>query len=569
MRREAIDVNELEAQFSSNRRSNQGNFEVIKTKTVKPAFIIGGDEEEDDVEGSLLLDDQIKGPVPFSYAAVRESHGGSSSMTVEELEAQLLSGLVVGPKSPVSQLVGAGPPPGLNSTASASEAKSANVMSLTGLVSGTAVPNTMMSSTAPLLKNDPNFEFMNRFERNLIMKIHTTQLTTATPMMDDFYYQALTKRKATTMEGIGSLLYFPLPSAADRQREFQRRERRRKQREKEREKEQQRGVEVPCEENNAVINVDLVLGKVSHSSSRKPRQQLQMPSFTSSVQKSISLHEQVMRGIEAVYNAVIAIEDFHLLQEEENGPEKQRSLEGASLPELCRTADAVVKREMRLQCDSQPNLAFVHFLTIPKGRAIVSRALGVLDESGKEAFVAVLVAHFDFLDVVRPETPLAHVDAFISQVLSPLVAFIGEAEWPCVLSALTGLYAKTSFVWLGLTKAGMVLICILLSRLEILKAANTDDSTMDEAAPLLTEQMFDAFEGHLLEFFSPHDPSRDFYAWQCLALLAMNVESDRKRAMILELRDKILSVVEEASERPLKNLNVFLNALGLDASQLQ
>ena len=49
----------------------------------------------------------------------------------------------------------------------------------------------------------------------------------------------------------------------------------------------------------------------------------------------------------------------------------------------------------------------------------------------------------------------------------------------------------------------------------------------------------------------------------------MNIESDRKRSMILELRDKILVIVEEADERAVKNLNVFLNALGLDASQLK
>ena len=120
----------------------------------------------------------------------------------------------------------------------------------------------------------------------------------------------------------------------------------------------------------------------------------------------------------------------------------------------------------------------------------------------------------------------------------------------------------------------MVLLCILLSRLEILKAAGQDESTsilssvfIDEAS-LLTETMFDSLEGHLLEFFNPTDPSRDFYAWQCLALLAMNVESDRKRSMILELRDKILLVVEQ-EESAVKNLNVFLNALGLDASQLK
>lgn len=593
--KKAIDVNDLEAQFLANNNNKKSG----------PAFIIGDEEDEEDIvqlnddfeeEEETVVIPVKKGHGEFSYAAatgnkdtiVNNSTGTpqrqSATLTVEELEAQLLSGMVVSPKSPVSQLVGAGPPPGMMSSSNPVNTVS-NVAS-SSIVAGFTVSgnnSNVLSSTAPLPKNDPNREFMNRFERNLIMKIHTTQLTTETPLMDDFYYQALTKKKATMAEGTGPLLYFPLPSAAERQKELQRRERRKKQREKEREKEREKqgfgsssdNLNAPLSTSAPVeINAELVLGKVSHSTSRKPRQQLQIPTKTVDNQSSpMSLHEKVLKGIESVYNSIITVEDYYLLQEEyENRGDNSNPVPNGILPdlkELIKEANQVFKRELNLTGSEAPNHEFIHFLTIPKGKSVISKVLRLLEEEGKEQFLSNLIEYFDFLEIVRPETSLNLIDAFISQVLSPLVTFVGEAEWKTVLNGLNGLFSKRSFVWIALTKSGMVLLCILLSRLEILKSTTNEESLFLDESAILTEKMFDSLEGHLLEFFSLKDPSRDFYAWQCLALLAMNVESDRKRSMILELRDKILVVVETGEERQVKNLNVFLNALGLDASQLK
>lgn len=621
----AIDVNDLEAQFLGG---------TSKTTTKSPAFIVGDDFDSDfegEAEGAPVTiikktfttaaSASTPTAIPaaannqnqrqFSYASAT-----GASVTVEELEAKLVSAVRVSPKS---QVIGAGPPPGLppGLTAAASTNPNLNsigagrtVETLSGFgsilppsSSASASAASSYSNSFPLQRNDPNKEFMNRFERNLIMKIHTTQLTTETPLMDDFYYQALAKKKksetgtAGTAGPNGQLLYFPLPSAAERQKELQRRERRRKLREKERDNKDTENAAAaasanptpsPAAANTSEISADLVLGKVSHSTSRKPRQQLKVPanlsessSAASGADKSsFSLHEKVVMGIEEVYLAILSIEDFYLSQEEQ---QQQQQLENKNkndknpadtLDALVSRANSVILEELNLNpssAEKTPNHTFIHFLTIPKGRAIVSRLLKVLNTEGRGRFLENLVEYFDFMEIVRPETSLLVVDSFISQVLSPLVAFVGEADWSIVMSSLATLFGKRSFVWIALTKAGMVLLCILLSRLEILKGLDTEPhggGDLDSAA-LLTEKVYDSLEGHLLELFSLSDPSRDFYAWQFLALLAMNVESDRKRSMILELRDKILVVVESGEEKGVRNLNVFLNALGLDASQLK
>lgn len=633
----AIDVNDLEAQFLRNSSSPH------QQKTKSPAFIVG--DEDDDFEDVIEFNDMEVKPKPLgipikktfttkasssttntststsnnaSYASATAI--SSNSLTVEELENQLRSGMVVSPKAAAATAGLNGPPPGLPPGMTSNPSNHRTVDTLTSAINLNLTPSSslsMMSSIAPLPRNDPNKEFMNRFERNLIMKIHTTQLTTETPLMDDFYYQALSKKKKAdsgTAGPNGQLLYFPLPSAAERQKELQRREKRRKQL-KEKAEKGEKGADGkgdintlntlssnnPSTSNNSAapeINADLVLGKVSHSTSRKPRQQLKVPSnlTASEVESShgSSLHEKVVKGIEEVYTAIIAIEDFYLSQEEQLENNVNAVKDGECLAALESKANEVIYKEMNLRNDSNDktvtvtatNHVFIHFLTIPKGRAIVARSLKVLDQEGKEKFLKNLVEYFDFMEIVRPETSLHVIDAFISQVLSPLVAFVGEADWSIVMDSLSTLFGKRSFVWIALTKSGMVLLCILLSRLEILKGmmagAGGNDKETDSSAELahlgerqtdssavMTEKIHDALEGHLIEFFSVSDPSRDFYAWQFLALLAMNIESDRKRSMILELRDKILVIVEEADERAVKNLNVFLNALGLDASQLK
>lgn len=535
---------------------------------------------------------------------------GRSVMTVEELEARLANGMTVGPHSPVSQLVGAGPPPGLVTSPKSAAAAPPGGTLLPGLAPpSSALPTT--SSTAPLPQDDPNRGFMNRFERELIQRIHTHQLTTDNPHMDDFYYQSLTKKRAaasgSTANAAPPLLYFPLPSVADREREYQRRQQRRARREQElAAKEGRFPTEAAAAAAAAAAQVktsskessgealELVLGKVSHSSSRKPRQQLQIPSsFAEEESKEVlvSLHERILKSTEAVYAAVLSVEDVYLRAESaavERGDGSVSREEVEQLPEFAqaqRAAQEQIVQELGLDSPlpspvtastaaaAEADHEFIHFLTIPKGKAILPRALQLISAEHRERFLLKLIEYFDFLDVVRPETPVPTTDAFISCVLSPLVAFVGEAEWNTVLMALRAIFAKRSFVWIALTKAGMVLLCILLSRVEILKSATGADEAsigaeMEDAAKL-TERIFDALEGHLMELFTVRvADNREFYAWQFLALLAMNVDSDRKRNMIMELRDQILFIVESGDEKAINNLNVFLNALGLDASQL-
>ncbi len=579
---------------------------VLDVAALEASLVHENDSEiiefNDELNDEAFIDEAViipgfkSRPVPVSgkmsyvdTCTVSSSPRTRPAMTLEELEAQLASGMSVTPHSPTSQLVSAGPPPGLGTSPKSNPSTTASTASTIILPSGSTQSYLATSISAPLPRDDPNRGFMNRFERELIQRIHTHQLTTDNPHMDDFYYQSLTKKRATNSatSAAAPLLYFPLPSVIDREREFQRRQQRRARREREQAAKEGREPEtlpLKSSKESSGEALELVLGKVTHSSSRKPRQQLQIPSTFAegdAVKQDIlvSLHERVLKSIEVVYAAVLSVEDCYLRAEgvavergEDSVPceEVEKRLEFA---ELLPSAQHQVAQELGLlvelgEEEGEGDHEFIHFLTIPKGKGILPRALKLLAVEQRERFLFKLVRFFDFLDVVRPETSVSIVDTFISSVLSPLVAFVGEAEWETVLKALKDVFAKRSFVWIALTKAGMVLLCILLSRVEILKATGQGEGELEEAAKL-TERVFDVLEGHLAELFTVRvADNREFYAWQFLALLAMNVDSERKRNMIMELRDKILMIVESGEESSVNNLNVFLNALGLDASQL-
>lgn len=142
------------------------------------------------------------------------------------------------------------------------------------------------------LEEDPRRGTMTRYEMEGISRIHLSQLTTENPEMEDFYYRAYAKRMARRRaQNVDPPLYLPLPTPR-----------------------RQQGSKSAGR--SAEASLARVLGKVSASSSKKPRQQLQVPS-TAKVLSSAALGDvqfSLAASIERIYEAVFAVEDA-LLQE--------------------------------------------------------------------------------------------------------------------------------------------------------------------------------------------------------------------------------------------------------------
>lgn len=65
--------------------------------------------------------------------------------------------------------------------------------------------------------SDPNRFLMSKYEREGIRHIHMAQLTTENPLLEDFYYQAFSKRSLKHQSQSNTPLYLPLPNQKKKQ----------------------------------------------------------------------------------------------------------------------------------------------------------------------------------------------------------------------------------------------------------------------------------------------------------------------------------------------------------------
>ena len=415
---------------------------------------------------------------------------------------------------------------------------------------------------------EPDHPPMSRYEREGIARIHLGQLTTEHPDIEDFYYKsyasrAASRRSKSNTSGESAPLYLPLPTP-------------RRHHTKDKEKD-------PKKINEALAST---LGKKSVSSSKRPRQQLAIPTTVQSLLESSSksslsssAHYSINYSIEKIYKTVFVLEDSVGLgldssdgnNDSHTGLEISAATAPSTLQEYRREAIHVLDNELllnmtfdELSLDEALLLRFLQLMASSKTKRILSRAIRAIDSNDlSERILIRLVDFFEYLDVCRLDAPETDINLFVNPLLASLVPYVSKCDWNQLLVPLHALMAKSAFLWIICSKAGLVLLCILLSRAEILKGEHASE------AMHLFESLSDQLTDHLCEIFANlHGVDSEFYGWQLMALLALNVDGDRKRAIVLELRERILIVANSGDQRAIANLNIFLNALGLDASQL-
>ncbi|KGG50324.1 DNA topoisomerase 2-associated protein Pat1 [Mitosporidium daphniae] len=96
------------------------------------------------------------------------------------------------------------------------------------------------------------------------------------------------------------------------------------------------------------------------------------------------------------------------------------------------------------------------------------------------------------------------------------------------------------------------------------------EDTWNQVAESLFNSLCISFPAMLSPSSSPFPQTEDdlFYAWQFLALLSAHISSANCHTLVNVLRDPILSAANSGSPEPIRNVNLLLNMIGLDASQL-
>lgn len=141
---------------------------------------------------------------------------------------------------------------------------------------------------------------------------------------------------------------------------------------------------------------------------------------------------------------------------------------------------------------------------------------------------------------------------------------------------------------------------MFLSRAEILKQGGGTLQGLPPCSPEeITEwetayqQLYERLNEHFLSLFPPPvilpgdnqainavhlaNNADDTYVWQFLAAIAVGASMEQQHSLVTEVRDRVMEDIvmassnrlpEEQAAHKIANVNLFLHALGLDASQV-
>ncbi|KAK1923037.1 topoisomerase II-associated protein PAT1 [Papiliotrema laurentii] len=224
---------------------------------------------------------------------------------------------------------------------------------------------------------------------------------------------------------------------------------------------------------------------------------------------------------------------------------------------------------------------------------------------------ASLLTKADRLDRARRE---AETDNFLHCVIPGADMLINRCGLGLV-AGLLGICSQRMEVWrVATTRPGVALLTALLSRAQSLIRAPAPDPTNPQQ-PLMPDagelDQWNKTFAYFLQLLLPHLPElfpssiaqkavfgpgaylvgndekdregvemerREAEVWGLVAALAVNAPEDQQTNLVAALREKILHTVQSArvpgvpvarAELKLRNVNMFLNGLGLDASMIE
>ncbi|PIA18905.1 hypothetical protein COEREDRAFT_79437 [Coemansia reversa NRRL 1564] len=367
----------------------------------------------------------------------------------------------------------------------------------------------------------------------------------------------------------------------------------------------------------AHVAAEGALGKISVTSARNPKQAIQVQrSHGGSVSQGspgplteaggalvglgdarnpTAERRKTLRAIEEVYTGVLQLEQ--LVREQARLP---NVADHPSVQGWVAAYGAAKERAWAELEATQPILnvyphPLVRVLAFAKGKRAVGRLVHHLSMDQVLALTTTIIANFESLDVCRVGSfgytgaaeaqQREETDLFLHLVMPTALGFLAEAS----LQIVNGLFAlfmeRNNVAWVVRTRPALVFLMVVLGRTAALKQQQPQPQQSQEVyqAAELYNHLFNSLRGSLAAIFPQRplghmpSPTEDMHAWQFLAALAASASAEQQHALVAEAREKVLEKVQlakdprvpaEVSAAILVNVNMFLNALGLDASQV-
>ncbi|KAG6890305.1 hypothetical protein C0995_009511 [Termitomyces sp. Mi166 len=329
------------------------------------------------------------------------------------------------------------------------------------------------------------------------------------------------------------------------------------------------------------------------------------------IRKEPLSHRQILVAVESLYDAVLKTEN---IKRNEPSPEDSAEITAQWKSEYETSVDQLWNglKVMEPLEISNPH-PFISLLVPSKGKKILPRATRHLSHQRMYTLLTLLVACFDQLDVVQNAYLLDSIEdtkeraeaerqseAFLLGVLHSILPVVARAELKLVTGLLGLLLDRANIVRVAQSGAGIALLTLFLSRVEVIKQVLTNGGelaqnvmTPEEAISWksMFNHLFQSLAPHLLSMFpsnrmaarlpaghsKPIDHA-DQPIWQLLAAIALHAGADQQSFLVTTLREKVLEIVyrvnkgliidEDERQTKLANVNLFLHALGLDSSYI-
>ncbi|KAI8928650.1 topoisomerase II-associated protein PAT1-domain-containing protein [Entophlyctis helioformis] len=331
----------------------------------------------------------------------------------------------------------------------------------------------------------------------------------------------------------------------------------------------------------ATVSLVGALGKIAVRTTRTPKQAIQVTSAEpkgrgSSATSATALSAStVLKGIEAVYTAVLSLEHLKL-QEASVADDEDLLIEWDA---KFKSGLAKLWASLRI-AEPMPFTSqhpFVCFLNYPKGSKVLARAIRFLTREQVLGIFSTILQRFECLDVsnIPTGTHKPEVETFMANVVPLLVSIVSEAPLVIINSLMRVVLERHNMVWFAKNRAGLALLTMFLSRAEILKQVATNAPPPSEQELGMWSEiyafLFQSVQGHFASLFPTNLASGDeLYVWQFLAAMAVGASGvEHQRVLVTEVRENVIHASRSGDPKALDNVNLFLNALGLGISAAQ
>ncbi|KAI8885035.1 hypothetical protein K501DRAFT_216361 [Backusella circina FSU 941] len=344
------------------------------------------------------------------------------------------------------------------------------------------------------------------------------------------------------------------------------------------------------------------------------------PPPTAETKSKVYSKRSVLKLVEDIYSILLELEQMRRqgppkVQEERNGDAEILAIEASELfrQKYANKLDSLWATLRLSKENNQDVPLLVVILSVPKGKKLIPRIVRQLSNEQNLELLHVVLAHFTKLDVSRnviyPGTMVADVpearqqpfvsfeavELFFSVTMPSLLTLIAESPLQVVNELLQAVGHSVAH-----SKPGLAFLTMLLSRGEILKQGG---GALQGLSPPSAEELnvfrdlyqalFQSLQGRYLSIFpsmyylvpiNPNTPMiqislgvDDMYVWQFLAALAVGASMEQQHILVTEVRDRVMEniILVKRNRIPLEqanhciaNINLFLHALGLDASQV-